>query len=283
MHPEYRRGGEGPWHGNAQDARDRRPDSGRRPPAREPGDDYRGYVEHESDGAYGEIGREAMEAGSHEGPLRTGASRRRPGPDPDDDWQQYGDLPRGPAGWPGRFRQTSRGPGRPLRYEGYADYGTPGVASRWREDDATRGARDRWRDDGDRDWWDRTRDEVSSWFGDDEAQRRRRADHREDHRGRGPRGYRRSDARILDDVNDRLTDDPLLDASDIEVSVSNAEVTLGGSVVARHAKRRAEDIAESVSGVTHVQNNLRVAGTSAGARRSEGVAPSGGTGGGPIS
>jgi BON domain len=78
------------------------------------------------------------------------------------------------------------------------------------------------------------------------------------HRGRGPRGYKRSDARIEEDVNDRLTDDDSVDASDIEVSVSDSEVTLGGTVSDRGMKRRAEDIAESVSGVTHVQNNLRV-------------------------
>ena len=59
-------------------------------------------------------------------------------------------------------------------------------------------------------------------------------------------------------MNDRLTDDPHIDASDIEVTVQNGEVTLSGNVNERFAKRHAEDIAESVSGVTHVQNNIRV-------------------------
>lgn len=76
--------------------------------------------------------------------------------------------------------------------------------------------------------------------------------------GRGPKGYRRSDDRIREDVNDRLTEDWHLDAYDIEVQVSNCEVTLAGKVGSREEKRRAEDIAESVSGVQHVQNNLRV-------------------------
>jgi anti-sigma factor RsiW len=49
-----------------------------------------------------------------------------------------------------------------------------------------------------------------------------------------------------------------VDASEIEVSVSDREVTLSGMVDSRDAKRRAEDCAESVSGVMHVQNNLRV-------------------------
>ncbi len=59
-------------------------------------------------------------------------------------------------------------------------------------------------------------------------------------------------------MNDRLTDDWMLDASDIDVQVSEREVTLSGEVSSRSDKRRAEDIAEDVSGVTHVQNNLRV-------------------------
>lgn len=120
-----------------------------------------------------------------------------------------------------------------------------------------RGSRE---DDDDRGFLDRAGDEVRSWFGDEDAERRRDRDMREagQHRGRGPKGYQRSDARILDDVNDRLTDDPHLDASEVEVSVTNREVTLNGTVNSRFEKRHAEDLAESVSGVTHVQNNLRV-------------------------
>ena len=83
------------------------------------------------------------------------------------------------------------------------------------------------------------------------------------HRGRGPKNYVRSDERIREDVSDRLSDDAHLDASAIEVQVVNGEVTLVGSVDSRHAKRRAEDRAEDVSGVKHVQNNLRVGEASA--------------------
>jgi osmotically-inducible protein OsmY len=118
-----------------------------------------------------------------------------------------------------------------------------------------------------RSWWDRTEDAVSSLFGDENARRRREWDHRKaeteaelrgEHRGRGPKGYRRSDARIADDINDRLTDDPHIDASHIEVSVKEGEATLAGTIFRREDKRRAEDIADAVSGVTHVQNNLRL-------------------------
>lgn len=78
------------------------------------------------------------------------------------------------------------------------------------------------------------------------------------HRGRGPKNYQRSDDRICEDVCDRLSDDHDVDASDIDVSVSNREVTLSGEVDSKQAKRRAEDCADSCSGVEHVQNNLRV-------------------------
>ena len=80
----------------------------------------------------------------------------------------------------------------------------------------------------------------------------------ESHRGKGPKNYTRSDDRIKEDVNDRLSDSHQLDASNIEVSVSDGEITLSGTVDSRSAKRRAEDIADSVSGVKHTQNNLRV-------------------------
>jgi osmotically-inducible protein OsmY len=79
-----------------------------------------------------------------------------------------------------------------------------------------------------------------------------------EHRGRGPKNYTRSDDRIREDINDRLGDDSWLDASEIEVQVTSCEVTLTGTVNSRDDKRRAEDVAEQVSGVKHVQNNLRV-------------------------
>lgn len=110
-----------------------------------------------------------------------------------------------------------------------------------------------------RDWWDRTTDEVASWFGDDDAERRREVDKRMGpHRGKGPKGYMRSDERIKDDINDRLADDSFVDASDIDVTVENCEVVLSGAVDTREEKRRAEDIAERISGVKNVENRLKV-------------------------
>jgi osmotically-inducible protein OsmY len=110
-------------------------------------------------------------------------------------------------------------------------------------------------DPTERSWWDRTKDEVSSWFGDDDAERRRQ---RDSYRGKGPKNYSRSDDRIKEDVNDRLSDDPWIDASEIDVTVNSGEVTLTGTVSERSEKRRAEDIAEAISGVKNVENRLRV-------------------------
>ncbi len=123
----------------------------------------------------------------------------------------------------------------------------------------------RWQHDN-RDWMDRAGDEVRSWFGDESAEYRRRVDHYKEqhpdyatsHRGRGPKNYNRSDERIEENVNDRMHDDHWLDASDIEVQVSNGEVVLSGTVDSKNAKRHAEDLADAISGVNHVENRLRV-------------------------
>lgn len=81
---------------------------------------------------------------------------------------------------------------------------------------------------------------------------------RESFIGRGPRGYRRSDERVREDVCDALTDARDLDATDIEVSVRDGVVTLSGEVDDRAARRRADDIAAETSGVLDVMNQLAV-------------------------
>jgi osmotically-inducible protein OsmY len=150
------------------------------------------------------------------------------------------------------------------------DYGRPGRRQRY--DEPYRGGYEEryndpyyrsrhYRGAEDRGFWERAGDEVRSWFGDEGAERRRRTDEIRSGTsfvGRGPRNYRRSDERIREDVNDRLTEDYYLDAGDIEVLVQDSVVTLTGRVDTRYDKRRAIDIAESVSGVTDVTNQLRV-------------------------
>lgn len=76
--------------------------------------------------------------------------------------------------------------------------------------------------------------------------------------GRGPKGYRRPDGRIREDVNERLTMHPEVDATDVEVEVQSGVVLLNGIVEDRAQKRLAEDIAEDVFGVLDIDNNLKV-------------------------
>ena len=108
--------------------------------------------------------------------------------------------------------------------------------------------------DDDRGFFDKAGDTVASWFGDDDAARRRE----QDHRGSGPANYTRSDQRILEDVCDTITHDRSVDGRQIQVTVQEGEVTLDGTVTSRSQKRHAEDLAHDLSGVKHVQNNLRI-------------------------
>ena len=78
------------------------------------------------------------------------------------------------------------------------------------------------------------------------------------YRGLGPRGYARAPQRIYEDVCDRLTDNPFIDASDIEVFVSGSQVTLAGSVDSVIALRQAAAISREVAGVSEVRNDLLV-------------------------
>ena len=79
------------------------------------------------------------------------------------------------------------------------------------------------------------------------------------HRGKGPKGFEPSDARIHERVCEALADDHNIDASNIEVSVHEGEVTLTGSIDDRETKRMAEDCVLQCSGVRDVHNQLRIA------------------------
>lgn len=171
----------------------------------------------------------------------------------------------GPTAYGGRADPYAWSLGDYAPYGGdgaYADYGARyarGPRRRDRPSDAYTPNPREGRGEESRSFMDRARDEVASWFGDDDAVRRRQWDEmRAGHQGRGPKGYRRSDARIQEDINDRLTDDPYIDATYIEVSVLEGDVTLAGEIYSREEKRRAERLAEDVSGVGEVQNNLRL-------------------------
>ncbi|WP_437640512.1 BON domain-containing protein [Sorangium sp. So ce854] len=76
--------------------------------------------------------------------------------------------------------------------------------------------------------------------------------------GRGPKGYRRSDERIREDICEMISDRDDIDAGEVTVRVQNGEVTLEGTVNERHHKRLIEHIAEGARGVEDVHNQIRV-------------------------
>lgn len=78
------------------------------------------------------------------------------------------------------------------------------------------------------------------------------------HRGKGPKNYTRSPERIKDDAANRLFEDSLVDASDIELNVKGNDLVLSGTVPSLFQKHRAEALVINVSGVKEVENNLRV-------------------------
>lgn len=85
----------------------------------------------------------------------------------------------------------------------------------------------------------------------------------------GPKGYRRADERVREDVCERLAMNPYVDVSEVSVDVANGVVTLDGTVQERREKYVIEEIADAVFGVTEVDNRLRVQRQSGAAMRSE--------------
>lgn len=90
--------------------------------------------------------------------------------------------------------------------------------------------------------------------------------HRADHRRhdepvrdrRGPKGYARSDARVFEDVCERLASDDTVDVSEVSVHVNDGRVMLEGEVPERYMKHRVEDIVDACWGVKDVENRIRV-------------------------
>ncbi|MEZ4241436.1 MAG: BON domain-containing protein [Myxococcota bacterium] len=81
---------------------------------------------------------------------------------------------------------------------------------------------------------------------------------RGEHTGKGPRGHRRSDERMLHEVCDEMERNSELDPSDVEVTCEGGEVTLTGTVLTRRQKKLAEWIADATYGVRDVHNRLTV-------------------------
>jgi osmotically-inducible protein OsmY len=75
----------------------------------------------------------------------------------------------------------------------------------------------------------------------------------------GPRGYRRSDERIYEDVCEALIREPRVDVSDVTVEVRDGTVELGGHVPVRRMRYIIEDVAAACRGVKDVDNRISVA------------------------
>lgn len=76
--------------------------------------------------------------------------------------------------------------------------------------------------------------------------------------GIGPKGYRRSDQRIEEEVCNVLMRDNNINASEIEVHVENGVVQLSGTVSHRSARLDAEMAVDGVPGVEDIQNDIKV-------------------------
>jgi len=84
------------------------------------------------------------------------------------------------------------------------------------------------------------------------------------HGGKGSRHYNRPDYAIYEDLCKRLTNDPTIDASEIEVFVKEGIVYLDGQVDSRYTRELVEEIAERIQGVQIVESTVRVPRNSSG-------------------
>ena len=71
-----------------------------------------------------------------------------------------------------------------------------------------------------------------------------------------------NDDKIYDAVRQRLANDPDVKGADLDVAVKNGVVTIKGTVNDQHAREKAEKITKKVKGVTRVDNQLKVFGSS---------------------
>jgi len=109
---------------------------------------------------------------------------------------------------------------------------------------------------------DRDRDRDRGRFGEHRGEDRglfeRAGDWLQRKLGKAPKGYRRSDERIREDLSEVIWRRFDIDASDVEIVVKDAEVTLVGNVNDRRTKRLLEDLAEDCLGVIDVHNQIKI-------------------------
>lgn len=85
-----------------------------------------------------------------------------------------------------------------------------------------------------------------------------RANRGKNYAGVGPKGYKRTDERIEEEVCDVLARDQYINASELIVSVDNGVVTLSGTVNDREDRFASEMLVETILGVTDINNNIKV-------------------------
>ena len=155
-------------------------------------------------------------------------------------------------GLPGGYGSHGGGYGAQTSYAAHGGYGLP--ADRWQSGYGTEsghrsqgygthagyGSQGGYGPQGDAHW------PQSSWAQQGRATKR------------GPKGYQRSDERIREDLCERLMHAELIDSSEVTIEVAAGKVTMEGTVPERRMKHAIEDMAETTSGVTEVDNRIRV-------------------------
>lgn len=87
-----------------------------------------------------------------------------------------------------------------------------------------------------------------------------RAQRNQSFRGRGPKGYVRSDERLREIICERLTDDHDIDASNVSIDVKDGEATLTGHVESRREKFLIEELVDQC-GARAIHNQIRTSRT----------------------
>ncbi len=96
-------------------------------------------------------------------------------------------------------------------------------------------------------------------YADRAAHNRYNAEHFGPHRGKGPKGFTRSDERLKEHVNELLMEHGEIDATHVVVEVTNGEVRVSGTVEDRFQRRLIEDVIEGMYGVKDLHLALKIA------------------------
>jgi hypothetical protein len=78
------------------------------------------------------------------------------------------------------------------------------------------------------------------------------------HKGKGPKGYRRTDDLIKEDICEALYRNTGVDASEIEIFVKDGVVKITGFVTSPEQKMMAESAIENLTGIDEIFNDLSV-------------------------